>query len=256
MQSDFWPDVVYFVSKRCDHNWKLPYTVLPWCDLTFVVHGHATYIADGHSFTLQEGDAIFIHSGQTREAGQADMECVAFNFHYASEVRLMLPPVIHWGKHAPLSALLREYQTERILARPGWESKCRGLFTEIVCETWRCAQHDPVSPLIRQMERYISMHLFEPITVSDIAAAVGRHPNYCGSVFRTETGCSLLEYIHRLRLEHAVALMQEGDLSIGEIALQSGYSDIYYFSRVFKSVHGIPPTVYAEKLRGSRKKSF
>ena len=54
--------------------------------------------------------------------------------------------------------------------------------------------------------------------------------------------------------EHAIALMREGDLSIGEIALQSGYSDIYYFSRVFKSIHGTAPSAFADQIRknGSR----
>jgi len=254
MQTDINPEVVYFVSKRCDSNWKLRETELLVCDLTFVLQGHATYAINGKSFVLNKGDAVFIHSGQIREAGQADMRCEAFNFQYTASQRLSLPSVIHWEKHTPLHALLRDYETECTLARPGWELKCRGLFLEILCETWRCAQNDPVSPLVRQIEHYISEHLFEPLTVSEIAAAVGRHANYCGMVFHKEKNCSLTEYIHRLRTEHAIALMREGDLSIGEIALQSGYSDIYYFSRVFKSIHGTAPSAFADQIRknGSR----
>ena len=249
MQSDFSPHIIHFVAKQCDENWKLDHRTLPWCDLTFIIQGHATYVANGTPFVLSKGDAVFIHQGQTRSAGNADMQCAAFGFQYTSAQPLVLPPVIRWGKHPTLHTLLRSYQTERMLAEPGWEAKCRGLFLEIVCETWRCAQENVASPLVRQMERYIAQHLFEPITVQEIASVVGRHPNYCGAQFRKEKGCSILAYVHRLRLEHAVALMQEGDLSIGEIALQSGYNDIFYFSRMFKSFYGTAPSLYAETLR-------
>lgn len=248
MLNDFLPNVTYYVYKKCDDIWKLPHSLMLVCDLTFVLEGHATYYVNGKQFALNEGDAVFIHSGETRRAGDADMRCAAFNFKYTASQPLELPPVIQWKKSGALHTLLQEYRTEWTLREFCWESKCRALFIEIICEALRCTHPGLRSPLIRQMERYILDHLLEPITVREIAESVGRHPNYCGMVFRREKGCGLQEYIHRLRLEHAVNLMREGDLTIGEIALQSGYHDIYYFSRVFKNIKGVSPSAYAANL--------
>lgn len=248
MLEDLTPNVLYYVHKSCGPGWYLAENRLRVCDLTFVLEGQALYRVDGVAYTIRKGDAVFVHSGSLREAGNADMVCAAFNFLYTSTDALSLPPVIHWQNNGALHDLLRQYQKEYSLHDICWESKCRALFTEILCESVRCTRPALRSPLIRQMEEYILEHLTEPIAVADIAQAVGRHPNYCGSLFRKERGCTIVEYIHRLRLEQAVALMQEGCLPMGEIALQSGYLDIYYFSRMFKRYKGVPPSVYAASL--------
>lgn len=249
MLEDLFPCVTYYVTKSCDAAWRLQKTKMVVCDLTFLLDGQATYWVDGVKLELKKGDAVFIHQGRFREAGNASMRCAAFNFVYQSSSKLVLPPKIRWQENDHLGFLLEEYRRENVLREVCWEAKSRALFLEIICETVRCAQSSLHSPLVRKMQRFILSHLFEPVTVRQIAAQFGRHPNYCGAVFRAEQGCTIQEYVHRLRLEHAVGLMKEGDLSIGEIALQSGYHDIYYFSRVFKRFKGVSPSAYAEGFR-------
>lgn len=59
---------------------------------------------------------------------------------------------------------------------------------------------------------------------------------------------SLNEYILTVRIEFALQLLKDGDLSITEIALKSGFSSQSYFSKVFKKVYGVSPSQYSEQV--------
>jgi len=69
-------------------------------------------------------------------------------------------------------------------------------------------------------------------------------------IIKTATGRSFIEYITMLRINYAKRLLKEDKLSIKEIAASCGYSDQYYFSRVFKKNVGYSPTEYKEILIG------
>lgn len=54
------------------------------------------------------------------------------------------------------------------------------------------------------------------------------------------------EYLTRYRINKAAALLKCNNLSVGEAAYSTGFSDQLYFSRVFKKYKGVPPSRYAE----------
>jgi len=60
---------------------------------------------------------------------------------------------------------------------------------------------------------------------------------------------SILEYLTNLRLEYAENLIKSGELTITEIAYESGFSSQSYFTKVFKKKHGITPSEYAKKFK-------
>lgn len=67
-------------------------------------------------------------------------------------------------------------------------------------------------------------------------------------LIKTSTGKSFVEYLTMLRINHAIRLLEsKKDITIQEIALASGYSDQYYFSRVFKKNCGLSPREYKER---------
>jgi len=59
---------------------------------------------------------------------------------------------------------------------------------------------------------------------------------------KQKTGLSPSNYIQKKRLEQAVILIQETDLSISQIAYQLGFNTASYFSRCFSEVFGYPPS--------------
>ena len=62
--------------------------------------------------------------------------------------------------------------------------------------------------------------------------------------FKALTGASPRRYLTLARVENAKTLLLNTDLSIAAVAKACGYTDQLYFSRVFKSATGQPPTAY------------
>jgi len=79
-------------------------------------------------------------------------------------------------------------------------------------------------------------------SLDDAAAIAGLTPDYFSRLFTRELHMPFREYALRLRLERARYLLKESDLAVGEVARQLGYTDIYQFSRQFKSCFGCTPT--------------
>ena len=79
-------------------------------------------------------------------------------------------------------------------------------------------------------------------SLEDVAASVGVSPFYVSKLFKEEMGETFINYVTDRRLDRTKKLLSETDLSIKEIAGQTGYSDQNYFSRQFKNKFGISPT--------------
>ena len=81
----------------------------------------------------------------------------------------------------------------------------------------------------------------EGMDIRTIARTLRITPNYLLKLFRRELCMSAQGYLQNLRLTHAENLLGTTNLSIGEIALDSGFSDGNYFARFFRLKHGISP---------------
>ena len=63
-----------------------------------------------------------------------------------------------------------------------------------------------------------------------------------------KTGKKFTQYISELRIQYAVRLIKEGDLTLDEIAARCGFRDKFYFSKVFKKIIGQTPTAYLHEI--------
>ena len=85
-----------------------------------------------------------------------------------------------------------------------------------------------------------------PVSVNEMAAHAHLSSSRFRRLFHQRTGFSPLEYLTRLRLNHASQLMAETALSIAEIARAVGYEDPLYFSRLFRRKMGVSPTEFRQ----------
>ena len=93
---------------------------------------------------------------------------------------------------------------------------------------------------------YIQEHYREKITLEDLARCADRNPQYISAVFSRECGIPISEYITSLRVEEAKKLLRSTTTPISEIALQVGYQDPKYFSRIFRKETGLYPRAYRQ----------
>ncbi len=80
------------------------------------------------------------------------------------------------------------------------------------------------------------------LSVEEVAAAVQVSPSQLRRLFRARCGESPCRYLSELRLSRAAQLLTGGDVTVAETAIQCGFSDARYFTRVFKQRYGVPPS--------------
>ena len=136
----------------------------------------------------------------------------------AEELLIMLRRVTWYGWQQVLEPTLREQQPIR-----------RG---------------DPSLDQVRKMLDYIAKHYDEPITTASIAGQVGLHPNYAIGQFKKVMRTSIKQYINRMRVNHAKALLADTRRPILDIALSVGFSANSRFYVAFKRFEGMTPLQY------------
>ena len=95
--------------------------------------------------------------------------------------------------------------------------------------------------LLVQARQYIDAHFREHLSLDAIAHELRVSPYYLSHVFSRESGLSFVEYLTRVRLQQALALLREGRLNVSEIAYAVGYDDSNYFAKVFRRHFGLAP---------------
>ena len=100
--------------------------------------------------------------------------------------------------------------------------------------------------LVRQAMAYIHEHYAEPISRTDLARHVALSEDYLTACFRKELGVTPIAYLNRYRVHQARQLLTDTGKSITEIALEVGFSDSGYFSRVFRREVGVSPEAYRQ----------
>lgn len=114
-----------------------------------------------------------------------------------------------------------------------------------VMERIQAAKRSNKNP-IQKAKDYIQAHLGESITIKLIAQQVYMSPTYFSAYFKEQTGETILDYITKTRLKKATELLETTDLKIYDIAVQLGYQDTKYFSRLFRQWYGYTPSQYRD----------
>ena len=116
---------------------------------------------------------------------------------------------------------------------------------QIFLECAQNAQDDKVSNgYVEQIQNYVRQHYIDGFTSVQIQEACGLSYKYAGTLFKEVTGQTIKEYQCTLRLRKAEQLLKETNKSIAEIAQLTGFSDVFYFSKIFHRKKGCPPGEY------------
>jgi AraC-like DNA-binding protein len=91
------------------------------------------------------------------------------------------------------------------------------------------------------MERQLAVHLGVQMTLRDLARRLGYSQSYVCEVVQRLMGKRFTAIRRELRLATALAYLRRGT-SIKAAALEAGFSDPAYFTRVFRRAYGVPPS--------------
>jgi AraC-like DNA-binding protein len=159
--------------------------------------------------------------------------------------------------YASVAQMVAELRAEWLPGTMVGTMLTRGLFLRLLVhlsrlsansQTTLCLKAAPTSArgeaIIADAVRYMDEHFIEPIRIEQIAALAFLSPDRFREVFAAVMGCTPCGYLRCLRLEHARTLLRTTELSITDIAQQTGFGEGTYFTRVFRSMTGMTPSAY------------
>lgn len=106
--------------------------------------------------------------------------------------------------------------------------------------TWNGA----MSSLVRRVIAHINRHYAEEISVAEIAAQQKCNADYVSRVFKRTVGFGVIEYLHRVRIDHARRLLLTDRFTIGEVGHLVGFPDHSHFGKVFRNRVGLTPHAF------------
>lgn len=227
--------------------------------LQYMVDGEMDILLDGKLGILRPGEAV-LHFPHTEYwyAMRGEQPVAYYWAHFTGSLaetlvkkcRFANQKPLNVGVHGSIAVRFESVFRDFIERDACFEvAACAGvvaLLTEIArrAETGGRAPVDDerISRAIAHLHRSYS----QPVSVNEMAAHAHLSSSRFRRLFHQRTGFSPLEYLTRLRLNHASQLMAETALSIAEIARAVGYEDPLYFSRLFRRKMGVSPTEFRQ----------
>lgn len=247
-------------------------------ELNFVLSGHMTYWFDGRELTVDEGRLCLFwgmipHQVIDRREGTRFV-CLYVPMSVflglanlsrfrdavfrgamieALEIRSWDRDIFQrWREELlagdeNLTEIVRNELTARVLRieRDGW----RDLREEGSAIASFSANDSERVEHIERMLRFIAEHALENISAEDVGRAVALHPNYAMSIFKRAVGHTINQAIVRHRLDTAQSLLISTDLSITDVAFESGFGSVSRFYEAFSERFVEKPTAFRRRMR-------
>ena len=104
--------------------------------------------------------------------------------------------------------------------------------------------------LVQRIKEEIGSHYAENPTIDDIAERIYISAGYAAKLFRKHTGESINSYMIRIRIQAAADILTDPSVNINEAAARTGYTNISYFSSVFRKHFNCTPREWRDLHAG------
>lgn len=99
------------------------------------------------------------------------------------------------------------------------------------------------------IRNYLDTHYAEDIQRNDLSDLVFISPDHLSRLFKKETGMSLMQYMTKKRISAACSLLAESRMPVNKVAIQVGYGNFAYFSKIFREITGKSPMNYRKQAQ-------
>ena len=219
----------------------------------YVLDGELEVIYNKETYILHQGDFVY-YPPHTAQWYRDIPGTHRFYLHFTGFVvpqmlaESRLTPGVH---RAELSAYVEDrlYRLFNETHSRHSVSSENGLLLETILELGKLSGASAVASRSGVCIEYLNRHYQEPLSVTVLAELCHLSVSRFMSVFKSEQGVTPIQYLSRLRVEQACALLGATDLPVGEIAYACGYDDPLYFCRVFRKLKKMSPTAYRQTVK-------
>ncbi len=232
-------------------------------ELLFFLSGVGEVICNESTFSVDPGDLIFVNSTQIhalRTADHLQYHCILLYPAFFGDIDF--DPKVLIQNHIKEDVYIKDLFTHIFLEKErkikGSDMIIKGLcyalmgyltqnFTTHLMNEQDASLHILKLRRAQMLFDYIAEHYSEPITSGQLASLCHVNESYFCRYFKKTFGRSPLTYLNEYRVEQASRLLRNTRKSITEIALETGFEDINYFSRTFKKLRNISPTEFRQR---------
>ena len=238
-----------YIYKTNKKTWKHPDNIGVYC-LAYQVTGNYTHKFSDKTLTVKE-DTLFLisqytpYSVQCVEKGEAI--CVTFR------ADTDLPSSVYDCKANPeIKNLFSKLLNYKNLQLEGNHCEAMAIIYKLFSFILKKREASYVAITTREKVQnaynHMISHYTEPsFSIAELAAKCDMSPKYFRVIFKKLYNSAPSQHLISLRLQTATKLLLESDMSISDISKASGFSDIYYFSKMFKARFACTPKEYRKQ---------
>ena len=246
-------------------------------EFTLITEGQALYHIDLAEYPVEAGDLLFIpplvlHSISLQEYPKISSETYVFHMNFLGgnstdicSTRYLTPlmnqefsmPYLIKPEHPAYASLRKIFNQIYSLygaAVPGYELALKSLFLQTIFLLLQYSKRNlssdtgTSSDKLKQVLDYIEVHYAENITISELAKLCYFSDYHFMRFFKKHMNMTCMEYINNLRLEKSVELFEQGNTSILDVSLSTGFHNLSYFHKVFKRKYHMTPKSFLKQL--------
>jgi AraC-like DNA-binding protein len=161
--------------------------------------------------------------------------------------------LVQWGSTVNLAEAREAYLHTKVLSRNQYRAMLRlleifGRHLSILSNQIAVESASSEPAAVTRARQFIAQNQDGAICLATVAKAVNTSTFYFCKLFKKSTGLTFTDYLARLRVEKAKALLLKPDLRVSEIAYEVGFQSVTHFNRVFRKLTGDSPTRYRQSL--------
>lgn len=191
-------------------------------------------ILQSSSRRLQSADMmklqLFYMNFINRIAGACLPECEA----YADELAMLCMTVMRELIYIGSDTIVTEM----------WD--CLKKFVEKLVEVYQENNGKRKHWMIDQVLQYVEENYNTALSTRDIAGRFFMNTSYFSKLFHEQMGCTFSNYLINVRVEKAKMMLTQTNMKLYDIAEAVGYTNVQYFSTIFKEKEGLTPSAFRQ----------
>ena len=215
--------------------------------------GTETYHFKDRIIRAEPGSVLFLPKDEpytiTFEGEKSD----AYVINFELSTPFPRPFIINFPQSNRIKDLFVDAERKWKNKKAGYNPECLSLFYNLVSVMFKQEKQylntDSLQKIAPAIE-HLKLNFNNPdLRIEQLAEMSGMSIKYFESLFYKKYAATPKEYILFLKIERAKDLLQDNKIKISEIPYSLGYSDIYHFSKIFKSKTGYTPREYRKLLK-------
>ena len=243
-------------------------------EIIYVRSGFLAVSISGESYIGKTGDAFVVSPGNLHlmgsQTGTVDYYTFLFPLKYISfrtddmldeklleplnSGHLMICPRVKDTAKELCEQLIEIYEAKKDESESKITTQVRTkiILLQFILEMWKkgfVIENDTSgrNTVEKEMVSYIQQNFTGKISLREFGEQFHLSEKYISRYFKEHFHITLSQYVTYLRLEHAKQLLQDTDIPVTDVAMQSGYQNVSYFIRSFKKTYGVSPLKYRKK---------